>query len=258
MSTRATCVYFYILVSLLVFGSVGHAFAQTDTTKADTTQEVKVKKPDLAGHQLCIGADLFHPIINGMLKDRFSTELQADYYLHNEYYLVAEGGWGGSSVNYPDLKYTTNDKFFRFGFNKSVLSRDRPGDWDIMLIGFRGAFSHVSRSSASYAITDSMWGTQTGSVDASGFNAVWVEVTGGMRVELFKGVCAGWNIRGKFLMNGKSFSDLAPIYISGYGKGDKKSIFDYNLYISYAIRWNRKNNTQALKTPEKKTGTEQE
>jgi hypothetical protein len=40
-------------------------------------------------------------------------------------------------------------------------------------------------------------------------------------------------------MNGSSFKDLAPLYIAGYGRGDKNSIFDFNMYLSYAIRWDR-------------------
>lgn len=251
MSIRNICAYTFILVSLWVSG-VSPVYAQTDTTAADTTVELKVKKKDLAGHQLCIGTDFFHPIINQLLGQRYGYEMQADYYNRNEYYLVAEGGWGGSSVNYPDLAYTTTNNFFRFGFNKCVLTRDNPTDWDMMLIGFRVAYGNVNRSKASYTILDSVWGNQPGTTAAQSFPVVWVEITGGTRVELFKGICVGWNARGKFLMNGKTFKNLAPLYIAGYGKGDKNSIFDFNMYISYAIRWKRKSIAQDLKLYEKK------
>ena len=50
----------------------------------------------------------------------------------------AEGGWGGSSVNYSNLQYKTTNSFLRLGFNKSVLVRDRPDDWDMMFIGLTG------------------------------------------------------------------------------------------------------------------------
>ena len=39
------------------------------------------------------------------------------------------------------------------------------------------------------------------------------------------------NLVGKFVMNGKSFRDLSPLFIAGYGKGDKNANFDFNLYI---------------------------
>jgi len=56
-------------------------------------------------------------------------------------------------------------------------------------------------------------------------------------VEIFKGLFAGWTIRGKFRLNQAPFRELPPAYIAGYGKGDKNAIFDFGFYINYAIRW---------------------
>jgi hypothetical protein len=233
------CAYFFTLIfSLCAVGSATAVYAQADTTATDTT-EVKVKKKDLAGHQLCIGADIFHPIIGIWQKDRSAYEIAADYYLRNEYFAVCELGWGSSEMNYPDLKYSTTNQFLRAGFNKSVLTREKPSDWDMMLIGFRLGAAAINRSTANYTIIDSLWGNSPGTTNGKTFGALWVEITAGMRVELVKGFCAGWNIRGKFLMNGAAFKDLAPLYVAGYGRGDKNSIFDFNMYLSYAIRWDR-------------------
>ncbi len=241
ISVKNMCRYIYILVfSALMLLDMPGAFAQADTATADTTSDHKVKKPDRAGHQLCISVDYFHPVMNALLGDRQSYEIGADYYLHNEYYLAAEGGFGSATVGYSDLSYNTNNSFFRFGFNKSVLTRTRPGDWDMMFIGLRLGAANVNRGFAHYTIVDSLWGNDTGSRQGTSFVPVWMELTGGVRVELVKGLSAGWNIRGKFMLNGKSFSALSPLYIAGYGRGDKNTVFDFNAYISYSIRWRRK------------------
>jgi hypothetical protein len=42
------------------------------------------------------------------------------------------------------------------------------------------------------------------------------------------------------MMNGKSFSNLSPLYIEGYGEGDKNAVFDFNVYATYSFRWQRK------------------
>jgi hypothetical protein len=242
MSIPSICRFICTLtISVLLVFAAMPACAQADTAVADTiVPQHKEHKPEKGGHQLCFGVDFFHPVINHLLGDRYSYEVTADYYYRDDYYMVAEGGWGGATVNYPDLKYTTTNKFLRAGFNKSVLARTKPDDWDIMLIGFRVAMSRINRGDASYTVIDSVWGNSTGSLGTKSFSAVWAEITGGMRVELVKGLCVGWNARGKFLLNGDSFKDLSPIYIAGYGKGDRKSIFDFNMYVSYAIRWKRK------------------
>lgn len=194
----------------------------------------------MAGHQLCIGIDYFHPAMFAFFDDRKAYEITADYYVRNEYYLVLEGGLGSSSVNYADLTYKTTNNFVRFGFNKSVLVRNSPSDWDMMFIGLRIGDANVKRGSASYVVADSLWGADTGSVKGAAIHPFWAELAGGVRVELIKGLSAGWTIRGKFMLNGKSFKDLSPLYIAGYGRGDKNTAFDFNAYISYGIKWKRK------------------
>ncbi len=210
-----------------------------DTTATDTVAAAAPRKPH-AGRQLCIGVDLVHPVANFFSTNRYGYEFHADFYTRNELYLAAEAGWGGSTVDYTDLKYTTNNHFLRFGFNRSILSRDRPNDWDMLFIGFRAAVADVNRGVATFTVIDSVWGNSTGNSAAKSFLACWAEVTGGMRVEFWKGIYAGWNVRGKFMLNSRSFNDLAPLNIAGYGKGDKNVAFDLNVYLSYGIRWKRK------------------
>ena len=211
----------------------------TDTTAADTTAVKKVKRVERAGHQLCLGVDIARPIINSMVSNSFGYDFAAEYYLRNEFFAEAEGGWGGSKVTYTDLAYNSNNSFFRLGFNKSILARERPTDWDMMFFGMRAGYAAVTRGAASYTVIDSVWGNESGSKPGKSFSAVWAELAAGMRVELFRGISGGWTIRGKFLMNGRSFKDLSPLYIAGYGRGDKNTAFDFNVYLSYAIRWRR-------------------
>jgi hypothetical protein len=238
MSTTAIYRYIFALVLSVLCLSAVPAFAQSDTA-ANAEESTPDRPKNIAGHQLAIGFDVAAPVRNYLTKNRYSYELEANYYLKNEFYAVAEGGWGGSEVNFTDLKYNTTNYFGRLGFNKSILYRESPHDWDMMFIGIRAALSNVNRGAATYTIIDSVWGNQAGISSGKSFVAGWLEITTGMRVELIKGVLAGWNLRGKFLMNGKSFKDLAPLNIAGYGKGDKNANFDFNLYICYAIRWNR-------------------
>lgn len=241
MSTTATYRYLFALsLSLLCLGALP-VFAQSDT--ATNAEEKTPDRPkNIAGHQLSIGFDIAAPVRNYLTNNRYSYELEVSYYHKKEYYWVAEGGWGGSDVNFNDLKYNTTNYFGRLGFNKSILYRESTHDWDMMFIGMRAALSNVNRGNATYTVIDSVWGNQPGVSAGKNFVAGWLEITTGMRVELAKGLLAGWNLRGKFLMNGRSFKDLAPINIAGFGRGDKNANFDFNLYLSYAIRWSRKNN----------------
>lgn len=240
MSTQAISRYISIpLLSIAMLGLAPSVHAQTDTAQAEDSDSPPPRKTYNVGHQLAIGFDILYPVLNTQVKNKYTYEGEAQYYLKNEYYAVAEGGWGGSKVAYPDLAYNTTNYFTRIGFNKSILYRESEHDWDMMFAGFRAAFANVSRSAGQYVVTDSLWGSISGNSPAKSFPVVWAEINLGMRVELVHGLLAGWNLRGKFMMNGKSFRDLQPLHIAGYGRGDKSTVFDINVYLDYAIRWNR-------------------
>jgi hypothetical protein len=233
MSIQKTLGYLFAgafsLLTLVVYGQ-----ADSTNSRADSTA-----KQQPTHRQLTIGFDVSAPIKNALQSSRTGYELCADYYLRNELYLALEGGWGSSNVAYPDLKYTANSYFARVGFHRFLFPRETPNDWGGMLLGLRLGYAGVNRGAATFTIIDSVWGNATSAQPSKTFGAYWIELNGGVRVELYKGIMAGWTLRGKFLMNGKSFADLAPLYVAGYGRGDKNAVFDINFYISYALRQRR-------------------
>ncbi len=227
---------------VLLFTATG-TFAQTDTTKArraDTTNTEKPKPKEDRPHQLRVGFDISQPIINAFTTIRTGYELQADYYLKKDIYGAFEIGWGSSKYQFDDLSYKSNNGFFRIGIDKSLLKRVNDKDWDYAFVGLRYAMSFINRGEGSYMTNDSLWGVTRGTVEARTYSGHWIEITGGLKVELFTGFFAGWNIRGKFLINQGDFRTLPPAYVAGYGKGDKNSVFDFNFYLSYALRWDTK------------------
>jgi hypothetical protein len=221
----------------------GKGHTDTATKKIplqDTTgKKNKVPKPPYV-HQFRLGFDISRIAFNLMYPSRQGYELQADYALRGKLYAAAETGFGRGKINYTNLKYTTNSYFVRLGIDQSVLDRIGPLDFDMAFIGVRYGMSIGNRSDATYLVPSLFGPPDSGSVAGQSFVAHWGEIVGGVKVELGKGIFAGWNFRGKFLVNAGSFKELAPNYIAGYGKGDKSTVFDFNFYISYAIRWNKK------------------
>lgn len=214
------------------------AFAQEADSVTEEETETQVIRAD-SFSQVRFGFDISRPVWNYFLEDRTGYEFALDYYYKKELYFVAEGGWGSARLDYADLRYSSNNAFIRAGINKGMLKRLSPHDWDMGFIGVRYGVAPISRSQASYTIIDSFWGNTSGTIPADNMTLHWAEVVGGIRVELVKGLFAGWSVRGKFRINKSDFQELPPSYIAGYGKGDKGSIFDFNFYIDYAIRWKR-------------------
>jgi hypothetical protein len=228
--------FFSLVVLLLAWASI--AIAQSDSTAK------KSKPKEEYGHQLRFSIDISRPVLNLAQDTRSSYEAAVDYYLHQEIYLVAEGGFGSSNYDYPDLSYKTTNSFFRFGVDRTIITRLGNSDWDAAFFGARYAFAPISRQEASYTIVDSVWGNNSGTIPAKTFSAHWIEITAGVRVELLKCLFAGWNVRGKFLLNQQSFRELPPQFIAGFGRGDKTTVFDFNFYLSYALRWGGKEKTK--------------
>ena len=212
--------------------------ATVSSAQPDTASGAKKKKPDEHyGHQLRFGFDISRPVVNITQQIRTSYEAEADYYLRNEVYAVAEGGFGSAVYEYPDLNYRSTSSFFRAGIDKTLIKRLAGNDWDAAFIGARYGVAFIKRQEATYTIIDSLWGNTSGTIPAKTFTAHWAEITGGVRVELLRNLMAGWNIRGRFLLNERAFRDLSPVFIAGYGKGDRSTIFDFNFFICYTLRW---------------------
>ena len=204
---------------------------------ADTVSQ-KVKKPAYI-HQFRFGIDIGRFAFNQIYPSRQAYDFQADYALRNNLYAAGEIGFGSGKVAYEKLDYKTNSTFIKLGLDKSFLNKISATDFDMGFLGFRYGMGIGQRQDAKFLII-SPFGTEiNGIIPKQNFMVHWVEIVGGLKVELWKGVFAGWTGRGKFLLNSGVFKEIAPNYIPGYGKGDKSSSFDFNFYISYAIRWGK-------------------
>lgn len=235
----------YIIVLLLASGMLHAQGPATDSLAAparstDTTTTAKSKeKKQPSIHQLRLGLDLFGLATSLIYETRKGYEVQADYMLSQKTYLVAEAGLGKGKVNYSNLKYDNNGYFFRAGVDQQFLDIISVRDFDIGFIGVRYGIGFGNRSEASYTVASPFGPPTEGTIPSQQFIVHWGEITAGVKVELGRRIFAGWNVRGKFLLNGGVFKDLSPNYIPGYGKGDKSTTFDFNFYLSYALRWGR-------------------
>ncbi len=190
-------------------------------------------------HQLRIGFDISRIAFNLMYPSKTAYEIQVDYALKGKSYIAWEGGLGSGKINYDNLKYTNSGFFMRLGIDQSLMDRLHTFDFDNAFIGVRYGAATGKRNEAEYYVPSPFGQGSSGTIPAQNYFVHWGEITAGIKVEFWNGFFAGWNLRGKFLINSGVFKELAPNYIPGYGKGDKSTVFDFNLYISYALRWDR-------------------
>ncbi|MGC4057689.1 MAG: DUF6048 family protein [Chitinophagaceae bacterium] len=218
---------------LLLCPVMVHAQEVADTvTSAPAAPAVQASQK-----QLRLGFDISR-ITRNLLSDKVrSYEVSADYYFKKELYFAAEAGFGSSTVNYPVLRYNSDNFFVQAGIDKALFTRKRPNDWSLAFVGLRYGVAVVKRGAADYNTDDGLGNKTSGTIPSDYFSLHWLELAGGMKLELFRGVFAGWTVRSKFALNQKSVGDLKPEGIAGFGAAEKNLAFDFNFYISYALRW---------------------
>lgn len=201
--------------------------------------------PSVRWHQLRAEIDFLSPILARAaeypsLPRKTHWGFSVDYYWRNDLYAVMEGGTGSAQVRYDDLQYDSRNLFFRCGFQKGLFSRTGDQDWDLGFLGIRYGMARTSLSEAWFRTDHYFWGPRFGTQEARTVWLHWVELTGGMRMRLWKGISCGWNLRMKLLANGNSVQELPPAFVAGYGAADRNSAFEMNFYLGYALTWSKK------------------
>lgn len=211
------------------------------TTVADSSNLAKKKAPKPPYiHQFRIGVDIARIATNFIYTDKKGYEMQFDYLLRGNNYLVFETGFGKNIVDYSNLKYDNNGVFLKIGIDKNVIDILNNRDFDIFFIGIRYGVGVGKRDSATFSTPSYFGPPSEGGTPAENYFIHWGELTLGLKVEIFKQVFVGWNARIKFLFNAGAFQEIAPSYVPGYGAGDKPVVAGGNFYISYGIRWGGK------------------
>ncbi len=190
----------------------------------------RVKRP-----MVRIGIDLSKAFLPVWTDDYTAWVFQADRAIGKNVYAVLDGGWGKSATNTKSLVYQSSNWFCSAGVDKTFFEQLFPGDLDNASIGIRYGIAPVQRSAATYIIQDPIWGTSEGQIAEKRFLAQWLELTGGFRMEITPRVFMGWTVRAKTLVNPNTVRELPPLYLVGFGRGEKNPAFDYNLYLLFGL-----------------------
>ncbi len=224
-TVRRTCCFISVALSLCA-GAALAAPPPEDTAKLP--------------RQIRVGLDVARPLVNLLAENRYVYEAEIDISMRNENYAVLEGGWGGYRSDFTDLRYASTNAFVRVGVDKSFIKRLFPKDWDGGIFGVRLAAAPTRQSAVSFTAANPIWGPVSGNQEAVNRLFYWTELTGGIRLELLPRFFTGWNIRVKYLFNTLDEARPTPGYIAGYGTGDKNTAFDFNVWVMWAFRRERK------------------
>ncbi len=235
-------VFTLLVLAGLVLGG-GTSFAQT--TEADTTAR---RAFNLRPSVLRVGVtlnDLIRTATNGA-DTRYSFQGDLAF---GRFMLVGEYGVANTAQqNNPDrlaspYTYDSQGSFLRLGVDVNLLKDREANDYDaagsILLFGLRFGRAQIN-DQLSYELVDSLWGTSVLTQENNGLVATWAEMTAGVKVEVFKNLFLGYNLRFKFAQGFSDEPELLPYYIPGFGRSDRSERFGFDYSIFYRIPLRRR------------------
>lgn len=161
-------------------------------------------------------------------------EVQADFKFAPNYYGVAEFGLLELDTTRENYAYSQQGSFYRIGIEyNAIAAKD-----DLLAIGGRIGSSHFTQQASDIYIspTDSIWrDVYFPQIPEQSHTVFWLELTLGMKVEVFRNFYLGWTLRGKAMLFGAKSDHLEPYIIPGFGRGNRKTAASVNYYISYKI-----------------------
>lgn len=186
---------------------------------AEAEEQEPEKKPLYQG--VLVEADAFSAVMSAVWSDRYSFEAGVRVDLRDKFFPAFEMGVAGAdrtSVNGYGFK--TDGVFFRIGGDYNLL-KPTPPEARIQryfLIGVRYAFSPFAYDVTDIRVDNGYWSDDV-MRDYLGVRTVqhWMEVVGGLHVEVARNLYLGWGVRWKIRFGSDDTGEVSPWFIPGIG-----------------------------------------
>ncbi len=163
-------------------------------------------------------------------------EINVDADIYRRYYLTADYGSWTTHYLMGNGEYKSDGRYFRVGVDVNFLLKNP--DRNMLFLGFRRGHTNYT-DYAEYNYEDSGF-VPLITLVAENLNprANWNELTGGIRVKLWKFIWIGATGRVKFGYKGKGQTDLISYDVPGYGRTFKTNWWglNYQLYFRIPVR----------------------
>ncbi len=200
----------------------------------DTIQE---EKPDSLRIKFYPRSIRFGTDLIGLIKSQTSStftgwEVNADVDMGKYFLAVDYGSWGRTYDLRNGGDYQNSGNYWRAGMDANLLLKDP--DKNMVFLGFRYGQSAFSESS-NLPSSDPIFGDFMKHVSNPAVTAQWGEITGGLRVKIWKEFWMGYTARMKFAPSVKGDTELKTYDIPGYGRNSTGFAWGFNYQIFWRI-----------------------
>lgn len=178
-----------------------------------------------------VGTDVIH-LVKTRTQDNFHGWEVVGEVDFDRYILAVEHGTWGRNLKADSASYANEGAFWRVGIDVNFLSHDP--DRNVFFLGARYGRSVFSEA-MSIDRFDPIWGPHADSFYQSDVNARWIELTGGLRVKIWKIFWLGYTGRFKFALSTDASDEMLPYDVPGFGSTSKETTWGFNYYVMLRI-----------------------
>jgi hypothetical protein len=216
--------YVYSISLLLIIISVSGQIKGQDTIP----MPLKIK----------FGLEVSGPAIYLSDKNNFSTEGYISADINEKIAWVFGAGYLNYKYSQYNYNYLNNGIFFRAGTDINLLKPEKSLGKYWAGIGLRYGISSFSSEVPSFK-HDNYWGTTSSSIIKKRNLGHFIEVSPGVRAEVFRNISIGWTVSLRMLLYTGSGKDLRPVYVPGFGNGTKSITTGLNYFIVLNIPYKK-------------------
>jgi len=178
------------------------------------------------------GFDIYGPAIYFADHNNLSLEGFIALERDSKKSFVLEAGYQNFKYSQYNYNYLSVGAFIRGGIDFNMIQPFVAEGKYFAGIGLRYGLS-IYRSEVPSFKHDNYWGTGTGFIASTVHAAHFVEITPGIKTEIFKNISIGWNIRLRLMVYSGTGKNLKPVSVPGYGNGAKSFSPGINYYIIF-------------------------
>lgn len=180
------------------------------------------------------GLELSGPAIYLAEKKNLSAEGYLSYDLNQRTAIALTGGFLNYSYSQYNYDFRSNGIFFRVGPDFNLRNPEVASDKYWAGLGLKYGLSLFTTETPSFR-ESGYWGTYWSSIPAVRSSAHFLEVTPGIRTEVFRNFSIGWSVSLRFLVYSGTGRDNRAIYLPGFGKASSKVSTGFGYFMVWSI-----------------------
>ncbi|MDZ7743981.1 MAG: DUF6048 family protein [Bacteroidota bacterium] len=188
---------------------------------------------------LTLTADLGAAVVQFMDEYRSMYAFAADLQIRETTYAGIITGWQKVDKAGEVFDYTSSGIFVKADVKYDFLNKKDSDKTSIAYISGRLAFSAFNQEARNIVLRNTYWGDKHFELQKQNLNAIWLELGGGIRADMFRHFMLGWNLHIRVMAKKPDYYLIPPHYIPGFGGGEETVVFGFEYTLSYRIPFAR-------------------